>query len=261
MTTIVAWMDLLSECCQRNGGLPAPAGKLTNDPSTVDAIWEPVTRRFTRCDDPDRRFHTPPGSAELRYRTPGATRIAGGTDPRPHVHQRLVPRIGPLTGEETLRQIPDLPFRSHVDGRRHMPEQPREGASYVDIDQRNLCSECRATKGVHRVSAEARKRRQTLLIFRHPSPVFRHNGSGKPMKTHRAVVVAKSTPGLDDRPLLRARKRWERGESVKELRVFPEYTVYLGLLQHDFGNEDAVRVRGVPPRQPAAMPCIPPEKR
>ena len=73
------------------------------------------------------------------------------------------------------------------------------------------------------------------------------------MQVQPAPVVAEPLPGAND---LRGRSRGERldrGPPLQPGEVPRDDSLDLGLLQHDLGNENRIRVSGLPPRQVAAV--------
>ena len=76
----------------------------------------------------------------------------------------------------------------------------------------------------------------------------------------RPDVVAERPPRLGDVGFRRVGERLQARILLQPLVVFGQHAIDLRLLQHDLGDEDVVRVAGVPPRQVAAVRAIPLEQ-
>jgi hypothetical protein len=84
-------------------------------------------------------------------------------------------------------------------------------------------------------------------------------GSG--MKISRAVVIAESLPGVEHIILRSPGNRGEIRKSAQPFIVIGDHSTDLGLLKHELGDKDRVRVAGIAPRQVPSIPAKPLQER
>jgi len=77
------------------------------------------------------------------------------------------------------------------------------------------------------------------------------------MQIARAGVIAEPVPRLHDSLGSRASKRVDRRKPRQEAREIVQHAADLRLLEHELGDEDGIRVAGLPPWKFAALPLIP----
>ena len=77
------------------------------------------------------------------------------------------------------------------------------------------------------------------------------------MQIARAGVVAKPLPGMKNIVLRRARQRIKIWETAQPLLVIRQNARDLGLLKHELGDEDCVRILSPTPREIAPVFVIP----
>src|SRR5437867_3018935 len=80
------------------------------------------------------------------------------------------------------------------------------------------------------------------------------------MQVASARVIAEAIPRLHDRFGARARKPFECREPFQKPRIELRDSAHLRLLQHELGDDDAVRIAGAAPRKVARMLSIPPKQ-
>ena len=86
---------------------------------------------------------------------------------------------------------------------------------------------------------------------------FRHDRFGSPLQIARAAVVSKPLPQLHE-PILRDLcQRLDIRADLEKARIVRLDRLNARLLEHDFGEPDAVRILGVSPRQVALVFAVP----
>ncbi len=83
--------------------------------------------------------------------------------------------------------------------------------------------------------------------------------AGNGLEANGAHIVAKTSPGPDNRAGGSRRKIRDSGEPGQEFMVFGQYTFDTRLLQHDFRDENSIGVLRMPPGQIACGGGIPGE--
>jgi len=74
-----------------------------------------------------------------------------------------------------------------------------------------------------------------------------HNpGSGT--KVSRPVVIAETLPGVEDVVLRSARNRREIRKPAEPFIIIRDYSDDLGLLKHEFGDQNRIGISGLAPR-------------
>ena len=144
-------------------------------------------------------------------------------------------------------------------GRAHHPEEPGENSPHIDINDRHPLGEGEGQEGVSGVAADSGKSLELGERPGYPSSLFDH-AAGQRMQPHCTVVVPHPAPGNKHLSERRSGKSPQTGESPEESWVGLTHAVNLGLLEHDFRQEDAVRVTGLPPSQNSSVAPVPPQE-
>ncbi len=111
-----------------------------------------------------------------------------------------------------------------------------------------------------RVAADALHAPELRAVLRE-APVVAGDGFPRDaVKIGRAAVVAERAPCLGHFGRAGAGQVFEGRVARQELVVLGDDAVDLGLLEHDLGNKDAVRLAGAAPGQIAAVTRVPGEK-
>lgn len=106
---------------------------------------------------------------------------------------------------------------------------------------------------------DAGKRFQFLDASRKSAAMLFQDNESESLKTQRTIVVSQPFPGFDDIRCLRPGELFQRRKPPEKLRVFRQDSRNLGLLQHEFRNEEAIGVGLIPPWQIAPVFPVPPE--
>ena len=212
-----------------------------------------------------------PRLASLVHRAQLAAWTGAQTDSGAEVHQPLgvglngtsVGRIVGLTitrlvlinrRQQAAGQIPQALLDRPLAGKALDAEDAAQHAFDIAIEDRFAsapgkgCNRCRSRAADTRQGLERRR------IVRKHATVARHHQSGAGMQIARAAVVAKAAP--EGKHLVRfggCQRRHIR-KPFDEARVVAEHGLHLGLLQHDLGDPDAIRIASLLPGQgmPAA---------
>jgi len=90
--------------------------------------------------------------------------------------------------------------------------------------------------------------------------MFLHNSNRRRAQISRARIIAESLPGMKD-VILRSRgKSSDGGKPPQPFIIIRNHSDDLGLLKHDLGYEDGVRIGGATPREIAAVFSVPGQK-
>src|SRR5918993_2267165 len=194
------------------------------------------------------------------HRADAALRLARRAERRAEIHQRLV-------------EVEHVPHRQH--SARHRPEMTphgvRFGVTVTDEDAEQYAGDVRVENRFSLTERETQhraggvlpdplERPQRLLVVGELAAVASHRFPGNSMQAARTNVVAERTPGRGDVGLGGIGQRLERRKFPEPFGVFRQDTIDLRLLQHHFGNEDVVRIGGLPPRKIASVDAVPREK-
>lgn len=170
------------------------------------------------------------------------------------------PRRAASPREKPTRDLPDLPLsrRSLEVGVRREGAAQNAGDVRVDELGPTLIGERRDRAGgvfanTWQLTQSARLGRKRAVRRR---PALRHF-TREPMEVAGARIVAESFPGLTHLTGARAREVGEVRESIEESAVVIEHAGHLRLLQHQLGDEDAIRIPGPSPREITAVRTIP----
>ena len=124
--------------------------------------------------------------------------------------------------------------------------------SDVRVDERSAALVRERRDGSGGVVTDARQGAQRGRIIGDRPTIARHV-SGEGVEVSGARVIAETRPGLQHAVRRRFGHVSERGETREESLVVVHHPRYLRLLQHELGDEHAVRVASPSPRQVAAV--------
>jgi len=127
-------------------------------------------------------------------------------------------------------------------------------ASPVDVDGGDTCAE---GEGGHRSGGVGADAGQRLEVVR---PAVRGHHGGGAAQRERAAVVAQPAPERQHLRRLRRGQCRRIGKPLQEPLVVGDDTGGLGLLEHDLGDEDRVRIAGVTPWERALHGLVPVEQ-
>lgn len=191
-----------------------------------------------------------------------AFRVPRGTDRRAQVHERLVELP---CGSRTRRQdasgkIPDgvLTKPAVLPPRRSSAappapsdpsKRPTEHPRHVGVHRGHSSFVREVGHGTGRVASDARQSGEQFRSARDISVVFVDDRAGQLMKMCRPTVVAESLPCFSDAVRARPGKSLDRGEPSDESRIEIDDARDLCLLQHELGDDHAIRIARSSPRQ------------
>ena len=165
----------------------------------------------------------------------------------PHRHQRF-------------RQTPQVALHRVIFGIALAHEDAEEHARDVGIENRGTLAERKAADRAGRVCADALEREQRFLVGRQLSAVASNRFSRDRLQALRSDVVAKRVPRVRHFLFGCRSQRFERRVLVEPFGVLRQHAIDLRLLQHDFRDEDVVRVVGLAPGQIAPVTPVPGEQ-
>jgi len=180
---------------------------------------------------------------------------------RPVIHQRIVPSPGIAPVEALRHQRQQLRIADSRPAAKEFMDKHRPDVR-LDIDHGAIIG----------IGADCRRRRRTdarqghqLFRRRRQDAVSGRHLLRQPVQQQRPAIVPKPLPALQHPGERGTRQRRQRGKCRQEQRILFPHPRHLRLLQHDFRNEDTVRVGRGAPRQIARLPAIvgqhPPAKR
>ncbi|SOZ15051.1 conserved hypothetical protein [Cupriavidus taiwanensis] len=194
---------------------------------------------------------------------------AGGLAARAHrraqIHQPLrigdhvvgLPRAG--RGQGQFRKLPHARFHRALARMAMDAEAAREHALDVAVQDWRAHPRAEGGDGRRGGAADARQRDQHRGIRGEAAAVLADHLHGAAVQVARARVIAQPGPQRHHLVGRRGRQVLHRGQLRDEALEVVDHRADLGLLQHDLGQPDAVRIAGVLPRQvvPAvlALPC------
>ena len=190
--------------------------------------------------------------AEFLHRTDVALR-ANSADEGAQFHEGGVVLAGVSSRQEPGGVRPELfAPRASID-RRLQIEQARENARGVCFNDGDSSIERERRDGIRGVATDPRQRADGgRRVRKMPAMFFRDRDRCGP-QISRARIVAEPLPGVEN-VIFRSRgKCCDVGKPPQPFIIIRDHGGDLGLLEHDLGNEDGVRIVGVTPTQIAAV--------
>jgi hypothetical protein len=127
-------------------------------------------------------------------------------------------------------------------------KQAGEQTRGIRFDNWNRLMKSKSRDCVRRIAADARQFAKRRVVAGKDSPVSILHNLGGGMKIPGAVVIAEALPGVENIVLRSARDRSELRKSAKPFIIIRDHRGDLGLLKHELGDEDRVRIAGFAPR-------------
>ena len=186
-------------------------------------------------------------------RAAGAVRRFGFADQRAEFHQRLVVVARAFAREGVFGGFPQLFFDSHGAERFAQIHQARKHPADVRVQGWGGKVEGNGSNRAGGVAPDAWQRAQGVQVRGQLAAVLLAEQPGALVQVARAAVIAQPFPGLQH-VLLRSRRQafQVRKSAHKAFKVWND-GFDLGLLEHNFGNPDAV---GRDIRTPGQMPGV-----
>ncbi len=140
-------------------------------------------------------------------------------------------------------------------------EQAREDACGVGFDDRHRLVEGERGHGIGGVPADSRQMPNQFHISRKRAAMFFNDGDGGGAEISGAGVVAKALPGVEHVVFGGGGERGEVREAPEPLIIIRDNGGDLGLLEHEFGDEDGVGIGGAAPGESAGVFPVPGKER
>ncbi len=175
--------------------------------------------------------------AQRTARTGGIFRGAQG---RPEIHQGLREIAGPAVRREPLGGCANdgLPARQRLADR----EQARDHALDIAVHRYGACVIGDRRDRRRGVVADARQVAQLSGCLREFSPVPVHDGAGAGVQIARPRVIAEARPQPQHVLEISRGQRMDGRETGEEAQIIRDGRGDRGLLQHDLGKPDPVRI-------------------
>ena len=135
----------------------------------------------------------------------------------------------------------------------HASEHPGD----VGVHRRGRTARRRSSPRRPRCSGPRRAGRAEARDRREDTGVLGHDTSCQTMEVRGPIVVPQPVPALPHCRRGSGRQRLDRGIAIEESLIVGLDAGDLGLLKHEFRDEDAIRIAGSPPGQIAAVPAEP----
>ena len=171
--------------------------------------------------------------------------------------------MGEIAGAVLRRQAAREPADLRLGGgqRRRDRVKPRDHPFDVAVDRRRRQIERDRRDGGGGVIADAGQRAQLRNACREFAAVTLDHGAGAGVQVSGASVIAEPGPGFQHVIERRRSQRADIVPALQETGVIGRDGLDRGLLQHDFGEPDPVRIGALAgrraPRQLAAMAVVP----
>jgi hypothetical protein len=183
---------------------------------------------------------------------------AGGADHGTEIHQRLVefPGGASLDGQDLIGKTLDA---ATVRGAVGQPteEHAAQHSVHVGVDGRYAPLVRKRGNGSCSVGPYARQTHEVLGVVRNAAVVLAHDHARGGMKVRSPSIVSETIPGASHRMGRRLGQRFECGVPSQEATIVTQHTRDLCLLEHEFGNQYAVWITGMTPRQGASIASKP----
>lgn len=189
-----------------------------------------------------------------------AVRAARQANGLAELHQSLVEITGPAAGEQALQLIIHRAAQWRSCGTAAESKQSSDHARRVAVHNGIGLAKGDAEDGARGVIADAGKGPNAGVVARKLSGEFAGNHPRGSMKIERAPIIAEAGPGFEDLLAPGARQMVNGGKRPQKIAIKGENGGHLGLLKHDFGYPDGVRIARLSPGKGASYPPEPAEK-
>jgi hypothetical protein len=187
------------------------------------------------------------GAAKFFYRTDVAFRFVRQTNERAQIHKRGIKTRCIASGNKLCGALPEFFAADRRINRGAHVKQAGEQTRGIRFDNWNRLMKTKSRNCVRRIAANARQFANRCDIAGKDSLVSILYDLGGGMKIPGAVVIAEALPGVENIVLRSARDRSEIRESAKPFIIIRDYGGDLGLLKHELGDENCVRITGFAP--------------
>ena len=187
-------------------------------------------------------------AAKVFYRADVAFRFVRQANECAQIDKRGIKTRCMASGNKFCGAIPEF-FAAdrRIDRGAHV-KQASEQARGIRFDNRNRLMKSKSRDCVRRIAANARQFANRRDIAGKAPPVSILHNLGGGMKIPGAVVIAEALPGVENIVLRSACDRSKVRKSAKPFIIMRDHGGDLGLLKHELGDEDRVRIAGFAPR-------------
>ena len=240
---------------------PATVGALEKDFVSADDKGVAFGEQFcARTSFPHRKDFRVCCAAKFSYRTNPAPRLARKTDQSAQINKSGVETRGATLGHDLLGAIPqEFAARDFID-RSSQIENARQNTGGVGFDDWDRLVKCETRDRVGGIFSDARQLPHLAdrLWETATQPIYNRFRRG--VKIASPSVVTQTLPGVEDVAFRSARQRGEIGKAAEPFIIVRKHRGYLGLLEHEFRDQDCVGIAGSPPREVAPVFAIPVEQ-
>ena len=180
-----------------------------------------------------------------------------GADRRAEFHDRLIVVACRAFGQQGFGEFPKSIFDRGLRRVVSNVEQAREHANNIAVEHRVVAVIRNAQNRGSGIRAEPGQGFEVVISTGHSAGKIRSNGVGRLVQIARAGVIPQSLPRLEHVVLRRIGEVANRGKPVEKPMVIGNDRIYLRLLEHELGEQNAIGVIRVPPRQVAFVLAIP----
>ena len=199
------------------------------------------------------------GQADVGHRAGGALRFGAGADGCAEIHQPLGVggHVGGVGGQQAFGQRPQALPEFFVGRVALACENAAEDAFDVAVEDGFALAEGEGGDGGGGAAADAAEGFETGAASGERAAVLCGDLFGGFVQVAGAAVIAQPLPEGEHLVFGRGGKGGGGGEGGEKARVVSGNGGHLGLLQHDFGEPDAVGVAAVPGQVVAAVLFLP----
>ena len=165
-----------------------------------------------------------------------------------------------MFGHELLGAIPkEFAARDFIDRSLHI-ENARQNTGGVGFDDWDRLVECETRDRVGGIFSDARQLAHFLDRLWETATMPIYDPLRRGVKIASPSVITQALPGMEDVVFRSARQRGEIGKAAEPLVIIRKHCGYLGLLEHEFGDQDRIGIASSPPREVAPVLAIPIEQ-
>ena len=187
-------------------------------------------------------------AAKFFHRADVAFRFVRQANERAQIDKRGIKTRCMASGKKLCGALPEFFAADRRINRGAHVKQAGEQTRGIRFHNWNRLMKSKGRDCVRRIAANARQfANRCDIAGKAPSVSILHNLGGG-MKIPGAVVVAEALPGVENIVLRSARDRSEVRKSAKPFIIIRDHGGDLGLLKHELGDEDRVRIAGFAPR-------------
>ena len=186
-------------------------------------------------------------AAKFFYRADVAFRFVRQANERAQINKRGIKTRCIASGNKLCGDLTEFFAAERRINRCPHVKQAGEQTRGIRFDNWNRLMKSKSRDCVRRIAANARQFANRRDIAGKDSPVSILHDLGGGMKIPGAVVIAEALPGVENIVLGSAGDRSEIRESAKPFIIIRDYGGDLGLLKHELGYEDRVRIAGFSP--------------